>query len=122
MLGIFALSSREQIPSAGFDMQVVAVAGHFVAYGMLAVALLVAFEQLGWSGRQPIIWAFAGAVVYGVSDEVHQYFVPGRSADPLDLAVDAVGAAIILWAFIRVRESDRISVRRWVLAQTRRRA
>lgn len=122
MAGIFALSSREQVPSAGFDIQVVAVAGHLVAYGVLAAALLIAFEQLGWPSRQAAIWAFTGAVAYGLTDEVHQYFVPGRSADPLDLAVDAIGAAVVLWAFLRLRERSGVSVRRWMLAQARRRA
>ena len=122
MAGIFALSSREEVPSAGFDVQVVAVAGHLVAYGLLATALLVAFEQLGWPSRQAAIWAFFGAVAYGLSDEVHQYFVPGRSADPLDLAIDAIGAAVFLWAFLRMRERSGMSVRRRVLAQARRRS
>jgi VanZ family protein len=122
MAGIFALSSRQQVPAIGFDVQVVAVAGHLVAYGVLAAALLIALEQLEWSSRQAAIGAFIGAVAYGLSDEVHQYFVPGRSADPLDLAVDAIGAALFLWAFLQLRERSGVSVRRWVLAQARRRA
>lgn len=32
------------------------------------------------------------ASLYGVSDEVHQAFVPGRSADALDWLADTVGA------------------------------
>ena len=122
MAGIFGLSTRQRVPSAGFDVQVVAVTGHLVAYGVLAVALLIAFEQLGWQLRQAGIWAFAGAVFYGLSDEIHQYFVPGRSADPFDLLVDAAGAAAALWVYIRIRESAGMSVRRRVLAQSRRRA
>jgi VanZ family protein len=37
------------------------------------------------------------AVMFGLSDEIHQYFVPGRNMDPLDLLTDAIGAALALW-------------------------
>lgn len=32
------------------------------------------------------------AFVYGISDEFHQYFVPGRVADILDVCADGAGA------------------------------
>ncbi|WP_276955518.1 VanZ family protein [Allomeiothermus silvanus] len=37
-------------------------------------------------------WGWAIAVAYGLSDEFHQSFVPGRQADALDLLADSVGA------------------------------
>jgi len=40
--------------------------------------------------------AFAAIVIsslYGVTDEYHQVFVPGRTFDVLDMAADAFGAA-----------------------------
>jgi VanZ family protein len=42
------------------------------------------------------------AVAYGASDEFHQRFVGGRTADLADLFADSVGAAIALmtcWAW-----------------------
>ena len=41
-------------------------------------------------------------ILYGFSDEFHQYFVPGRFADPADFAADAAGAllATALWYLI----------------------
>jgi VanZ family protein len=36
--------------------------------------------------------AFAVAILYGLSDEWHQSFVPGRTPDVWDLVVDAIGA------------------------------
>ena len=32
------------------------------------------------------------ATLFGVTDEIHQYFVPGRQADVFDVVADAVGA------------------------------
>ena len=38
--------------------------------------------------------AFALGVAYAVSDEVHQHFVAGRRAAPLDVLIDSVGVAL----------------------------
>ena len=57
---------------------------HALAYAVLAALL----RRGGLApGR-----AFALAVLYGAGDELHQRFVPGRLADPADLAADAFGA------------------------------
>ena len=51
------------------------------------------------------------AVVYAASDEFHQRFVPGRSADLADLYADAVGSAVALtacwaWGIISPRSAQ----------------
>jgi VanZ family protein len=38
--------------------------------------------------------AWVVAVLYGVSDEIHQSFVPDRTGRPSDVLIDAIGAAI----------------------------
>ncbi|GAW93133.1 VanZ family protein [Calderihabitans maritimus] len=37
-------------------------------------------------------WAVAISIFYGITDEIHQYFVPGRTSAISDLLADAVGA------------------------------
>src|SRR5262245_23763885 len=42
------------------------------------------------------------AIGYGVFDEVHQAFVPGRTADVFDLIADSAGVAaalVVCWAW-----------------------
>lgn len=41
-----------------------------------------------------VVLAVACASLYGVTDELHQYFVPGRACDPADWLVDTCGAAL----------------------------
>ena len=47
--------------------------------------------------------AIAGAILYGISDEFHQSFVPGRDASLFDVGVDMVGAvvAVTIWMYVR---------------------
>ena len=65
--------------------------GHFVVYAVLG-ALVFAANRRGGAVRAAAI-AIAVASVYGVTDEFHQAFVPGRTPDPLDWAVDTLGSA-----------------------------
>jgi hypothetical protein len=94
---IFSLSARSTLPQTpGLTADAQAVAGHFGAYGVLAILLWWALGMADLPPGRRLALAFAGAMAYGVSDEFHQSFVPGRDASVLDLAVDAMGAAIAL--------------------------
>lgn len=105
---IFAMSSISELPASagGIDDGVV----HALEYGMLAALLLRGFagrRRAGVTGRAACLALFA-ATGYGLTDEMHQWFVPGRTADPADLAADAVGASVavaLIWAWRRVTVS-----------------
>ncbi|MFP4501154.1 MAG: VanZ family protein [Candidatus Hydrogenedentota bacterium] len=78
-------------------------AGHAVLYGGLAAAVGIGMRrsQRAYSPRTlfyvPVIFAAA----YGVSDEVHQWFVPGRTLDVWDVLADAAGAVLVQYALCR---------------------
>jgi VanZ family protein len=93
MLLIWALSS---IPKQ-FDFSRVPFRDkgvHFVEYG--ALAMLLAHAALGtWRQmRSAGLFALAAAVttLWGIIDEIHQAFVPGRVSDAQDVMADALGA------------------------------
>ena len=52
-----------------------------------------------WVARHAVVVAVAGCALYGLSDEIHQLFVPLRQGDPLDLVADSVGAALGAWTW-----------------------
>jgi len=71
---------------------------HAIAFGLLAIVAWNAFRP--WPGIvQSRLWAWSYAVLYGGSDEWHQYYVPGRHADPWDWLADALGATLFLVIF-----------------------
>ena len=74
---------------------------HFSLYAALCFCLGVAmmtFSSLLYKWRYLI--AYASSVLYAVSDEVHQLFVPGRGCQFRDVCIDACGAAfglMVVW-------------------------
>jgi len=77
---------------------------HTLEYGVLAA---LALRGLVWDGKPTprlAMLAWAGCVLYGLSDEVHQVFVPGRAFQLSDLALDALGALVgvsLAWLLYR---------------------
>jgi len=68
---------------------------HLLEYGTLGVLAARAIHgSMRITLRAVLGWAFVLTVGWGALDEVHQAFVPERSADLLDLAADAVGALL----------------------------
>lgn len=49
-------------------------------------------ETKRWQTKKLIWISFISATLYGISDEIHQYFVPMRSADIFDVFADVIGS------------------------------
>ena len=47
-----------------------------------------------WKIKATPLIAFLSTVVYAISDEIHQYFVPGRAFQFVDISIDSCGALI----------------------------
>jgi VanZ family protein len=93
---IFALSSLPHLSSGlGTWDYVLRKCAHVTEYAILGALLLRAL------GRE--VPAFLAALAYAASDELHQHFVAGRHASPVDVAIDAVGITFGLLAWTRVR-------------------
>jgi VanZ family protein len=74
---------------------------HFGVYFVFAFLLYRAFR---YQTRFPVlahhaaIVTIAAVILFGASDEFHQFFVPGRQADIFDLIADTTGAVILVAA------------------------
>jgi len=100
---IFWLSNQSMPPGSGFKIPHLDKMAHFVLFGGLAAVISVGLHR---SGKPHPSWVYhvapAMAVfTYGTIDECHQYFVPLRSPDVVDLIMDVSGA-IAAQEFLRV--------------------
>ena len=93
---IFYLSSFS-IPfvKAGFfDYTII---GHMIEFGVLAFFMwqAVAFS-FKVKERKVFLWSAILAILYAISDEIHQYFVPLRHGSIMDVLFDTAGIIIVL--------------------------
>jgi VanZ family protein len=83
----------DQLPSVGISDKII----HLVAYFLLAILLNLTLIYQRKSRllfrKAPIAIIFI-ASIYGALDEIHQLYVPGRSAEVLDWTADAIGASL----------------------------
>ena len=81
----------QSVPSFGVSDKV----NHFLAYLILALLLYLTLsfqEKSMFAKRNVALLTIVVILLYGVFDELHQMLIPGRSAEFLDWAADAVGA------------------------------
>jgi VanZ family protein len=94
---IFTFSSIPSLSSGlgAWDM-VLRKCAHVTEYAILGGLLYRAFER-----EAP---ALAAGIAYAATDEVHQHFVRGRHASPVDVAIDAAGVALGMLVWLRLRQ------------------
>jgi VanZ family protein len=104
MLFIFIASS---IPSTKIAM-LGGISDKFVHAGVFSVLCWLTHVALFHQGnpllrRYSLIIAILFTAIFGLSDEYHQMFTPGRSTDPLDLLADSIGGLIYASVSFRLR-------------------
>jgi VanZ family protein len=83
--------------------------GHLSEYFILAFLLMRALnvEFAERSARQRILWSLIFIVVFAASDELHQAFVPSRTASVGDVIIDTLGGICgTLWFHVRNRDQE----------------
>jgi len=91
-LFIFGLSSIESasLPSLRFALGDKLI--HLGEYGLFGFLFARLFVQLGL--RHPYLWAALIASFYGATDEIHQFYVPGRTMEVYDWMADTLGGLL----------------------------
>ena len=72
---------------------IVRKSAHFIGYmilGILASGLILQYENI--NKKYPL--AFLICVIYAISDEIHQLFVPGRAGQVRDVLIDSAGSLL----------------------------
>ena len=107
MAMLFGFSSLSSLPSPprGFSFYDAHVAAYAGLGALTARAAAKGVRNVSW---RAVVMAVVISTLYGVSDEYHQLFVPGRSFDVFDMLADLIGSvvgasAVGAWSIIRRR-------------------
>jgi len=94
---IFTLSSIPSLSTGlGLWDTILRKGAHITEYAVLGALL---YRALGREAP-----SLAAGIAYAGTDELHQHFVRGRHGAPVDVAIDAIGIALGMLVWLKVRE------------------
>ena len=106
--------SPESLPSFAFSDKLL----HFAAYAIMGVLFYRAYQTLPLQNNIQLLMLFSmiSASLYGISDEIHQSFIPDRDGSFSDAIADALGAVCgvylyNMWMMARENRRQRSVVR-----------
>lgn len=92
---------------------------HALEYAILAVLLILTVNSFLCAGKEKGVKslriAFLTAVCYATSDEIHQYFVPGRSGRWQDVLIDSAGVCAGCLFFLLAQK-----IIRWIILRNQK--
>lgn len=115
---IFFLSSIPSLSTGlGVYDWILRKIAHMVEFGILAIFLLRAFKKTNeeWSLRRAMIFSAIFALLYAISDEIHQAYVPGRTAAFTDVLIDGCGIIVAMLATKSKSQASNSRGINWVL-------
>ena len=106
---IFYLSNTPNLNSGlgSWDLILRKIA-HITEYSILTILLWRAFKF--HNIRRIYNWSGSLAILYAISDEVHQSFIPTRNASIYDVLIDVAGVILAIWLIHRISSSRAIKI------------
>ncbi len=87
------VTSKDKFDLSSFN-HLVRKNAHFFTYLILGIFVMNAMSRSGLIGSTLLVLSISICILYAISDEVHQLFVPGRGAQVKDVLIDSAGAAV----------------------------
>jgi len=104
---IFYLSSLPNLATPWGTWDIILRKGaHITEYGILAFLVWRAiFHSIKIDLSKTYAWSGAISLLYAVSDEIHQIFVPTRHGSIYDILIDGLGIGLMV-CFLIVRKKN----------------
>ena len=101
MIVIFIGSSIGALPRVGGETSdaIVHRVAHVIEYAIFGALMLRALSRERPITRRNVIGTLIIITLYGISDEIHQRFTPGRSAEASAVLFDVAGGLIGAWVY-----------------------
>ena len=100
--GFDAFAEVRQAEILEFWHTLIRKGAHFTEYAVLAVLVANAIRPYTLPVRPKWLLPIGFSALYAVTDEIHQYFVPGRACSAVDVGIDTCGAIFGTGVFMLV--------------------
>ena len=101
-VGIFVISAVPEYGGGYGGISNLAFYYHFCAFFFFGFFLMIACVR--GKDRRYFVLAILISVLYGVMDEVHQFFVSGRACSFGDVLIDSVGVLVAFVVYFLIIE------------------
>lgn len=81
---------------------IVRKSAHAFNYLILAMIIVNTFYVIGIKRLHAFGYSIAITVLYAITDEIHQLFVPGRGCMLSDVIIDSIGVSLGLFIFVLI--------------------
>jgi VanZ family protein len=82
---------------------------HFFIYFVLAILIINALSNSRGRRLRNFIFALGFSILYAISDEIHQLFVPGRGGQVKDVFIDSMGSLLGIGIYLLVVRKSRVT-------------
>lgn len=105
--GVFVDFLSPYVPLTSETLTVVLrKSAHVFKYFILGLLVFNVLRYYTSNIKKIITYSMIFAIIYAISDEIHQSFVPGRSPELTDVLLDTLGASLgvaLYWYIVRIR-------------------
>ena len=111
------MDSKERELTLNKIEHVIRKIAHFSIYTLVGILMMALMSTYDISKNKQILVSILVGIIYATSDEIHQYFIPGRSAMVTDVLIDTAGVClgvlivlIVLQIYIKIRKKRQKSI------------
>ena len=112
---IFLFSSYPTLATSEIKWQdfIVKKTFHIFEYAVFTMLFYRALKESGVEKKKAGIYSIVAAILYGISDEFHQSFTPGRDAKARDVVFDTIGGLLSIYIVWKQLPKAPKKLRKW---------
>ncbi len=99
---IFCLSSIPDFSTPSFGFKLTDKMAHFGEFFVLGLLVAYSFNKRNHSLGKVFWISVSISCLYGILDELHQFYVPGRQMDVFDMLADVLGAVSAAGVYVLI--------------------
>lgn len=88
------------------SQKIIRKGAHFSIYMVVGILIMAFMCTYNVKQKTRIFVSICVGLLYAISDETHQYFIPGRQASPIDVGIDTCGVitgiliVLVIWTIV----------------------